>query len=71
MRALAILLFCFCLSGAARAQQHEKGWLGVELKDLTKEDADALGWESPHGAKVVIFFPVVPPKKLGSFPMTF
>ncbi len=53
MRALVVFLFCFCLSGAAGAQQQSKGWLGAELKDVTKAEADALGWEFPRGAKIV------------------
>jgi membrane-associated protease RseP (regulator of RpoE activity) len=65
MRALAIFLFCFALAGAPHAQQQAKGWLGVELKDITKEEADALGWESPRGAKVVKLVPGGPAEKAG------
>ncbi|MGO9487342.1 MAG: PDZ domain-containing protein [Rhodomicrobium sp.] len=68
MRALAILLFCFALSGAAGAQQQSRGWLGVEIKDLTKEEADALGWEGPRGARVVKPFPGGPAEKAGLLP---
>jgi hypothetical protein len=45
--ALALLIGC-----AARAQE-PKGFLGIELKDITKEEAEALGWEAPRGIKVV------------------
>ena len=54
MRIVAIVLLGLALlAGGARAQQAGAGWLGVELKDLTKEEADALGWEAPRGAKLV------------------
>ena len=69
MRALVILLFCFCLSGAAGAQEQAKGFLGAQLQDVTKQEADALGWESPHGAKLVKPVPGGPERR-GSCPMT-
>ncbi len=65
MRALAVLLFCLCLSGAGRAQEQAKGWLGAEFQDVTKEEADALGWESPRGAKLVKPVPGGPAEKAG------
>ncbi len=65
MRALAILLFCFCLSGVGRAQEPAKGWLGAELADVTKQEADALGWEGPRGAKLVKPVPGGPAEKAG------
>jgi WD40 repeat protein len=68
MRVLAILLFCIALAPAARAQEQAKGWLGVELKDLTKEEADALGWESPRGAKILKLLPDGPADKGGLRP---
>ncbi|MGO9473359.1 MAG: PDZ domain-containing protein [Rhodomicrobium sp.] len=65
MRALAILLFCFCLCGAGRAQEPAKGWLGAELADVTKQEAEALGWEGPRGAKLVKPVPGGPAEKAG------
>jgi len=54
MRIFALLFLGLMLAaGLARAQETDSGWLGVEVKDLTKEEADALGWEAPRGAKVV------------------
>ena len=41
------------------------GWLGANLRDLTKEEADALGWEEPRGAKVVKPIRAVRPKRQG------
>ncbi len=68
MRALIILLFCFCLSGAAGAQEQAKGFLGAQLQDVTKQEADALGWESPRGAKLVKPVPGGPAEAQGLKP---
>jgi hypothetical protein len=68
MRALAIFLFFIVLTGAGHAEEQAKGWLGVELKDITKEEAEALGWESPRGAKVVKPVPGGPAEKAGLEP---
>jgi PDZ domain/WD domain, G-beta repeat len=69
MRWIAVFLFCLVLGcGAAGAQEQAKGWLGVELKDITKEEAEALGWESPRGAKVVKPVPGGPAEKAGLLP---
>ncbi len=65
MRALVILLFCVALSGAAGAREQAKGFLGAQLKDVTKGEADALGWESPRGAKIVKPVPGGPAEKAG------
>src|SRR6516225_6087885 len=52
-----IRLFVFgsllLIGSAASAQDPPKGFLGIELKDITKEEADALGWEASRGIKVV------------------
>jgi WD40 repeat protein len=54
MRLMAIVfLLLALLTGVASAQEAGSGWLGAELKDLTKEEAEALGWEAPRGAKLV------------------
>ena len=48
MRFVAALLFGMMLAaagGGARAGGGG-GWLGAELKDVTKAEADALGWEA-------------------------
>jgi WD40 repeat protein len=49
---LFIIVLALLIGGAASAQE-PKGYLGVDLNDLTKEDADKLGWEAPRGVKVV------------------
>ena len=56
MRAALRLLFVMAAllaGGAVWAQEAGKGFLGVDLQDVTKEEADKLGWEAPRGAKVV------------------
>ena len=69
MRIVAIVLLGLALlAGGARAQQAGAGWLGVELKDLTKEEADALGWEAPRGAKLVKPVPGGPAEAQGLKP---
>src|SRR5215470_11162585 len=54
MRTLAYL-FAFVLvlliSGTTSAQEG-KGWLGADVLDVTKAEADRLGWDTPHGAKL-------------------
>ena len=39
--------------GGAAVGQDTRGYLGVGCsQDLTKVEADKLGWDAPHGAKV-------------------
>ncbi len=69
MRIVAIaFLWLTLLAGAARAQEAGTGWLGVDIKDLTKEEADALGWEGPRGAKLVKPVPGGPAEAAGLKP---
>ena len=69
MRIVAIaFLWLTLLAGGARAQQAAAGWLGVELQDLTKEQADALGWEAPRAAKLVKPVPGGPAEAQGLQP---
>jgi WD40 repeat protein len=41
------------LVGGAVWAQGGKTYLGVDLQDVTKDEAEKLGWETPRGAKVV------------------
>ncbi len=69
MRIIAMaFLWLELLAGAARAQEGGAGWLGAELKDLTKQEADALGWEGPRGAKLVKPVPGGPAEAAGLKP---
>ena len=66
MRFVALLFAGLMLAaGLARAEGAGGGWLGVELADLTKAEADALGWEGPRGAKVVKAAPGGPAEAAG------
>lgn len=62
IRHLAMLVFAFVVvvPGALLAQQEAPGFLGVALQDLTKDEADALRWEAPRGAKVATVMPGTP-----------
>jgi WD40 repeat protein len=53
------------LASAAWAQQRSPGYLGAEFQDVTKEEADKLGWEAPRGAKVVRQLPDSPAAEAG------
>lgn len=53
MKALATALLLLCLSLPALAQESAGGWLGAKLRDVIAAEADALGWEDVHGARVV------------------
>lgn len=46
-----LLLLALLLPHAVAAQ--EKGYLGVQIQDVTADEAKALGWEAPRAAKVV------------------
>ena len=51
MRSL-LALVALLIAGAALAQEQGQHWLGVNAQDVTKEEADKLGWEAPRGVKV-------------------
>jgi len=65
MRWTAIFLAIFFVIGQGAAQDLPRGYLGVELEDITIQEAAALGWESPRGAKVVSAPPESPASKAG------
>jgi S1-C subfamily serine protease len=53
LRALGylIVLVCALLISAPVSAEACKGWLGADVQDITKTEADKFGWDSPHGAK--------------------
>ncbi len=54
MRRCAVFLFWLGLGfGVANAQEAARGWLGAEAGEVTQEEAARLGFEAPHGAKVI------------------
>jgi hypothetical protein len=40
------------LVGGTAVAQEAKGWLGADVVDVTKAEADKFGWDTPHGAKL-------------------
>jgi WD40 repeat protein len=58
------LLFLVLVGGAASAQE-ARGWLGVDVLDVTKAEADKLGWDVPHGAKLGVVASGSPAQKAG------
>jgi serine protease Do len=48
---LLVATFVLLIAAPVYAQDN-KGYLGLDLQDVTKEEADKLGWESPHGVRV-------------------
>lgn len=53
MRSLGrLFVFVLLLAGGVASAQNGKGWLGADVVDVTETEADKLGWETPHGAKV-------------------
>ncbi len=68
MRFIAMLFVGLVLAaGAARAQE-ATGWSGVEVADVTAQEAGKLGWSAPHGAKVVTVEPGSPAAAAGLQP---
>ena len=53
MRAIVTALLLLCMSLPALAQENSSRWFGVKLRDVTATEADALGWDDPHGARVL------------------
>jgi WD40 repeat protein len=64
VRCLFVLILVLLISGSASAQE-AKGWLGANLVDVTKADADKLGWDAPHGAKLGLVAAGSPADKAG------
>jgi WD40 repeat protein len=66
MRALVcqFALVSLLIVGSVSAQD-AKGWLGADVQDLTKAEADKLGWDTPHGAKLGVVASGSPADKVG------
>jgi secreted trypsin-like serine protease len=63
-RFLVALLVLLLMGGAASAQE-AKGWLGADVVDVTKAEADKLKWDAPHGAKIGVVATGSPADKAG------
>jgi WD40 repeat protein len=62
-RLFVIVLWLLIDDGASA--QEPKGWLGADVLDVTKAEADKLGWDTPHGAKLGVVAPGSPADKAG------
>jgi WD40 repeat protein len=58
------LVSALLISGTTVAQEG-KGWLGADVQDVTKAEADKLKWDAPHGAKVGVVASGSPAEKAG------
>jgi WD40 repeat protein len=61
---LFALVLALLIGGTASAQE-PKGWLGADVQDVTKAEADKLGWNTPHGAKIGVVASGSPAEKAG------
>src|SRR5271157_3902336 len=68
VRLIAALSVLLAAATAAIAQASGHGWLGVQVAQVTKADADALGWEDLHGVKVMKTLPGGPAEQAGLMP---
>jgi membrane-associated protease RseP (regulator of RpoE activity) len=59
-----VLVLLLAISGTASAQEG-KGWLGADVLDVTKAEADKLGWDGPRGAKLGVVASGSPADKVG------
>jgi Caspase domain/PDZ domain len=57
---VAALWMCLACPGSLFAEASGSGWLGVQIEEVSRADADALGWESPRGVKVLKLVPGAP-----------
>jgi WD40 repeat protein len=48
-----LALVALLIAGTAWAQEQAPGYLGVNIRDVTREEAEKLGWEAPRGASVI------------------
>jgi WD40 repeat protein len=62
---LLLVAVALLSTDVAWAQDQRQGWLGVELQDVSKEEADKLGWDAPRGAKVTAASSGSPAEKAG------
>src|SRR5215467_1355047 len=60
-------LLAVLIAGAALAQQGQN-WFGINAQDVTREEADKLGWEAPRGVKVLRIYEGSPAAAAGLEP---
>ena len=61
---LLILVMLLAVASPVMAQE-PKGWLGADVQDVTKAEADKLGWDTPHGARLGVVASGSPAEKAG------
>ncbi len=60
------MIVALLIAGTSWAQEQEpKAWLGAEVQDVSKDEADKLGWDVPRGAKVTAFTTGSPADRAG------
>jgi WD40 repeat protein len=52
-------------AGGAVLAQEASGWFGADMLDVSKTEADTLGWDAPHGAKLGVVASGSPAEKGG------
>ncbi len=67
LRSLLALLVLL-IAGAVLAQEQGQNWFGINAQDVTKEEADKLGWEAQRGVKVLRIFEGSPAAAAGLEP---
>jgi WD40 repeat protein len=66
MRVLGFLIgFVVLLLNGTASAQDGKGWLGADVADVTRAEADKLGWDVPHGAKLGVVASGSPAEQAG------
>jgi WD40 repeat protein len=67
MRVLVYLfaLVLSLLTGGVASAQESRGWFGADVLDVTKAEADKLGWDAAHGAKLGVVAAGSPADKAG------
>jgi predicted metalloprotease with PDZ domain len=61
---LAVTAVAMPAGGAVLAQE-ASGWFGADMLDVSKTEADTLGWDAPHGAKLGVVASGSPAEKGG------
>jgi serine protease Do len=59
-----VLIAALLIWGPVLAQE-PKAWLGADVVDVTKAEADKLGWDAPHGAELGVVDSGSPADKVG------
>ena len=61
-------LLILLIADTALAQGQGQNWFGINAQDVTREEADKLGWEGPRGVKVLRIYEGSPAAAAGLEP---